>query len=488
MAKKNTRQLREKRERNQKKNIELRNQRKKQNIIKAAVTAAIAVVLIAALSIGISAYLDSGSKLRSKNAITSDSYEINNAMMSYYLYKNINAELDNYGYYYQYYYNLSLTDSLKEQLYNEEMTWFDYFLTNTANEISTVLLLAENAKENGMTLDADELAEIDETISDLEIEAEEAGKTLNKYIASRFGRGVKESDIREALEIYNLAFKNYEAIIDSFTYTDAELDQYYDEHTTDFLYVDYKYYIFDDEAAANKAAAATTADEFEAAVKEYLKADTEASYTENELKEKLWDTSAYKYSYNTSDEFGAWAFADGRKAGDTTVVAESTGKYSAYYMVNPSHRLEETKNVRHILVKFDNYDTAADALVQANMVFEEYLKGEQTEAAFEALAEQYNEDSGSLYEDIRPGDMVAPFNDWCYAEERKVGDVEVVESEFGYHIIYFVGNGETAWKVDAKEELTSDSYADLLDEYAEKYPINFFEKNMYKIPGDVATK
>jgi len=491
MAKKNLKKIREKRERNEKRNAELKSQRNKQNIKKAIIISAVAIVLIVALSFCITAFYDSGIMLRSRTAIESDNYEINNAMMSYYLYKNINTELDTYGYYYQYYYNLSLTQSLKSQSYNDEMTWFDYFLSNTVNEIATVLLLAEHAKDNGMALDADELAAVDEAVHELEHEAEDYGISLEEHIEERFGRGVKESDIREAIEIYNLANKNYEQIIASFTYTDEELQAHYDANTKNFLYADYKYYVFDSEEAANKAAAAKTAEEFGNVVKEYLAAYKDADgngYTEDEIKQKIWDTAAYAYTYNVDDDFGKWAFDESRKAGDTTVISADTGKYTAYFMMNPAHRLEETKNVRHILVSFESYETHADALVQANAILDEYRAGTQGEEAFDALAQKYNEDSSSLYENVRPGYMVTPFNDWCYDEARKAGDVDVVESEFGYHIMYFVGDGETAWKADVKDALNTDAYTAFLDQYVETYPIEFHENNLYKLPGDVAVR
>ena len=34
--------------------------------------------------------------------------------------------------------------------------------------------------------------------------------------------------------------------------------------------------------------------------------------------------------------------------------------------------------------------------------------------------------------------MVTEFNDWCFDANRKAGDVEMVKTDYGYHIIYFV--------------------------------------------------
>ncbi|MCR5274334.1 MAG: peptidylprolyl isomerase [Clostridiales bacterium] len=39
------------------------------------------------------------------------------------------------------------------------------------------------------------------------------------------------------------------------------------------------------------------------------------------------------------------------------------------------------------------------------------------------------------------GQMVEPFEDWCFAEHQ-IGDVGFVETQYGYHVIYFVGKKE----------------------------------------------
>ena len=58
-----------------------------------------------------------------------------------------------------------------------------------------------------------------------------------------------------------------------------------------------------------------------------------------------------------------------------------------------------------------------------------------------------NAAEGGLFEDISPEtDFVAPFLDWCVSADRKVGDVEIVETEFGYHIMYYVSANEMNYR------------------------------------------
>jgi hypothetical protein len=42
--------------------------------------------------------------------------------------------------------------------------------------------------------------------------------------------------------------------------------------------------------------------------------------------------------------------------------------------------------------------------------------------------------------------MVEAFNDWCFDPARKAGDYEVVETEYGYHLIYFVRTQDVLYR------------------------------------------
>ena len=42
--------------------------------------------------------------------------------------------------------------------------------------------------------------------------------------------------------------------------------------------------------------------------------------------------------------------------------------------------------------------------------------------------------------------MVTNFNDWCYDAARQPGDTGIVESPYGYHVMYFVADSETNYR------------------------------------------
>ena len=42
--------------------------------------------------------------------------------------------------------------------------------------------------------------------------------------------------------------------------------------------------------------------------------------------------------------------------------------------------------------------------------------------------------------------MVPAFNDWCFDEARQPGDYGIVETEYGYHLMYFVGHSAVTFR------------------------------------------
>jgi len=42
--------------------------------------------------------------------------------------------------------------------------------------------------------------------------------------------------------------------------------------------------------------------------------------------------------------------------------------------------------------------------------------------------------------------MVVPFQDWCFDAARKTGDTGIVETQYGYHVMYFVGDSDITYR------------------------------------------
>lgn len=143
-----------------------------------------------------------------------------------------------------------------------------------------------------------------------------------------------------------------------------------------------------------------------------------------------------------------------------------------------------TIDVRHILIKadgtenedgtitFKDAEAAAEAKAKAEEILAKWLEN-PTEENFAALAKEHTADSngeaGGLCKDVAEGYMVASFNDWCFDENRKVGDYGIVETRFGYHIMFFSARGEDTWKTKTQQAYLNEQSEKMINEMMEQY-------------------
>ncbi len=220
-----------------------------------------------------------------------------------------------------------------------------------------------------------------------------------------------------------------------------------------------------DNALNNKTAGTTESDDI---------VDKIMNAIEKELTAKVSNALAaleYSgYAYSDPDAEGAddevkWVCDSNRVAGDMTLISdESDDEYvvTVYFMKEPMGRDQTpARNVGHILLKPDSYPTAEAAELKAEEVLALFKSGEMTKEAFEALADDYNEDVNVFYDDVIKGRMVAEFENWLFDDARSEGDVEIVETEYGYHIMYYVGESDLeTWYIKVKDKILSENSED----------------------------
>ena len=192
---------------------------------------------------------------------------------------------------------------------------------------------------------------------------------------------------------------------------------------------------------------------------------------------KHYATNKSTLSSSISEDAADWAFAAGRKAGDKKSFANANGAAYAVYVVKAEYP-QPTVDVRHIL--FMTVDSSSGEALSEDEVKEKKAKADEvlaqwealedkTEEAFGNLADENSEDTGSntnggLYENVTPGMMVDSFDKWIFDKSRKEGDVEMIESEYGYHIMYYVGNPNYAYRNTIRTENTQNDYSSWLEE------------------------
>lgn len=159
-------------------------------------------------------------------------------------------------------------------------------------------------------------------------------------------------------------------------------------------------------------------------------------------------------------------------------------------------------DVRHILICPKGGTTAEDGTttysdeewetcrLEAESLLESWRSGEATEESFAALATEATEDPGSsstggLYTYVYEGQMVPAFNDWCFDESRQPGDTGLVQTNYGYHVMYFV-YGEEGWLRYSEQDLITKTCTEFLNQCIEDYPIEVDYKKIVLGSVDLA--
>lgn len=374
-------------------------------------------------------------------------------------------------------------DEQKCTISEEFDTWDDYFKNAAKQNLVQVTALCDAAKKAGITLDEDDQHEVDEQFSYIELSAKQYKySSVSKYLQAVYGNGVTKKVARHMLELSQLASKYSQQQYDSYTYTDEQIAENYAENKNSYDVFNYQCYLVQAateettgadgntstattdatmaaaKATADKIAAAThDADSFAAAVTANVPATTAAD-GKTTTPSVTSNTNA-KGSSVSSAPYAEWLYSAERTANNVTVVEqENTGYYVVLFQSRDDNSYN-TVSARHILIKAedsDNDGTYSDddkqkAKASIDDVYERWMQSDQTEDDFAQLANSFSQDSGSntkggLYEHIYKGQMVQEFNDFCFDPARKPGDVGMVfnesDSYCGYHLVYFVGQGE----------------------------------------------
>lgn len=169
-------------------------------------------------------------------------------------------------------------------------------------------------------------------------------------------------------------------------------------------------------------------------------------------------------------------------------------EHEAEYAESGVTRDSRFVDVRHILVQVKGGTAAEDGSVtysdeewktceeSAQAILDEWLAGDKTEESFAALATEKTEDPGSqatggLYQQVYQGQMVPAFNDWCFDESRVTGDYGLVQTNYGYHVMYFVSS-EPQWPHYAESDWTNAQTAKLLEDIVTNYPMEITYENI----------
>ena len=355
---------------------------------------------------------------------------------------------------------LDTSKSLKDQdcQLMEDSTWHDYFTEQAIKTLTSYSMLAQKAEESGF--DGSEAMDeaVKQTYSDLDTYASAAGITRSQYIKSVCGPLVNKAVFERNVRLAALAQAYSVDYVNSLEYSDDEIQAAYDADPKSYQSADIEYILF------KSGAEDDATDEEKAALLDQAKQKAETAlsrYAQGEAFDAIGEDMEGTYAHvanvtNGTSDMLTWAFDDARQEGDTTVASYGENGYYAVLFHSRSRNDYHAVSVRHILV---------DSEEKANEILQQYNDGEKTEDAFAALAvansTDSNASSGGLYTGIYKGQMVSEFENWCFDSARQAGDVGIVQTDYGYHVMYFVSTSENPyWYDQALNSLKNPAYSE----------------------------
>lgn len=393
---------------------------------------------------------------RGTTAYTVDGQSFTAAEMSYYYHSAYQKFYSQYSSYVSLFFDTSV--SLRKQQYTEDKTWFDYFAQQGETALAQQVRLLAAAEAEGYSDDEYVDAQEDYQVSLMQLYAKQNGISLSKMLKNYYGELMTEKVFRACVRRDALAASYQTYKYDGLTYSADEVTAAYDADPKQYDQVDVEYVVIEAAIASDatdeeKASALELAKKQADHVVELVEGGDDMESASGTVEGSYYHTA--HASYGSASDLLVWAFDDARTDGEVGVIdMDGEGYYVAVFhgRVRPE---ESPVSVRHILVTDE---------AEAQEVLDEFNAGEKTESAFAALAMTHSTDSGSasyggLYSDFYYGQMVEEFENWSFDPARQSGDTGIVQTSYGYHVMYFVErNAQPYWYVSAETDLRETAY------------------------------
>lgn len=417
---------------------------------------------------------------------------------------NYNMILNNYSSQNGYYMSLmgiDLSGDLSRQMYSETMTWQDYFEHLAVENIASNKALRDEMKAAGFTYDTTQ--EYEDYMESVKEAAAAAGTSEKAYIRSIYGSYATASRLKPFVTEAMQLNAYYEKVCEEKAPSDADIQAYYEQNKDSYDSVDYRLTIVNAELPTEPTDLADPVEETDGQGEESTDTDTETAYEPSEAEIAYAMEVAYAQAEEALETISTdgdlrenvsrasvasllrdWMFSEDRKAGDTTIVENSTS--NLYYVAEFIDRYrDETPSV-----DFRVIFVASDDTVREDAILEEWKNGDATEDSFAELADKYNETSGEggLYEGMFSSSLPDALADWLYDSERAGGDVTAItggEEEDSY-VVYYIGTNDPQWSLSIESTLLNETMSAYMEEISEGYEVEDPKGNLNYLKAEAA--
>ncbi len=402
-----------------------------------------------------------------RTVVTVDGRKIGQVEFDY-MYNTVKTNyMQNYGSYLSYY-GLSETTDPSTVMYNDKLSFKEYFEQLAVDQFKENAALQKEANAAGFKYDAGK--DWTEFLENAGKSAKASDMNLADYLKNRFGTYATKSNLKPLVERSVTLSEYYQRVYDSKLPSDSEIDAYYDENKSTYDSVDYfistvnavmptePTELADEGAAVAEDGSYTPSDAEKNAAMEAARADADKA-----VKDIMTEGTAHTGELSSSVNFYVrdWLFDEARVEGDTTVIENTVS--NCYYAVGFSSRYRveaPTADIRAIVTDTDN----------GAEIMSEWNATDKTEDSFIELVKRYSIDSteGGLYENQNPDTYDGELKEWLFSGDRKEGDVAnfFVQGTYTY-VVYFKGEAEPVWKLSIRDAIMNTRMNEYMDTISE---------------------
>ena len=422
-----------------------------------------------------------------------------------------NQYYSNYG---ETYFGIDTSVDPKEQMYDEDTSWHEFFEEQAVEDIKEIKALKADGHNSGFEYDAtnDFYAFEDDIIA----QAKNIGSSMDQLSMNLYGH--KISKLKSAImdEMYAGQYMKY--LYDSKDITEEEINTEYDNNKN--LYDNVSYYVVNIGANVSddilQAETLTEEQQAEAdsamkIVKEYADLFSQlhdpSVFVSEAINRGLLQADEPEIVSGKNDfydpEIADWLYDDTRIAGDTKVVPyESSYTYSVYCFASREQNIDDTVSSQIISITKpaeDNKEqeyTLEIAEGLKNTLSDMWEDSDNNADTFLALSENIDPEN----EFANYTDYISTYNydfisekmtesdgynediiSWLFDTNRKDGDYTIIETDNAYYLIRFNNHEDVWWKETAKENLISRNVTDHVNKIKEDFIVTDDKDNLMYI-------
>ncbi len=373
-----------------------------------------------------------------------------------------------------------------------QLSWAQYIHDDAVETMIDYRVRFEMARDMGLELTDDVRYQVYDHIEGLRTAVLGGGyPTLDEYLKILFGEACDEEFFKNELIREYMATKYDSQIRNKLMsgYKSSDIKAIYEADYKEYDFADL--YVYEVEGADAKKTA-------EAILNETIDTTSFAQAIVKNIGEganyqAFPGVPKYYVDNYYSEQLSQWAFDKARQQGDKAVFETQKG-YTVVFVGVPVYSKGECISYREIVLNKTDENgklLEGEALEAVNKNAEDILKrwkkGDKTEDSFTyfALSESKGSTapSGGLNSGIVANEMTdEAIKNWCISEERKSGDVEIVETESAFVIVYFMSGYDNYWEYSIRNEKANTAATDKLENAKkEDYKLYFDSEAMNEV-------